>query len=56
MAGHFIDLAIFFTEPEPPAFFLCEVILDGERDDSTDTGEGVGHHRDDGAVAQPHDA
>ena len=33
MAGHFIDLAVFLAEAEPPAFFLREVILDGERDD-----------------------
>ena len=33
MAGHFIHLAVFFVEAEPPAFFLRIVILDGERDD-----------------------
>jgi hypothetical protein len=54
VARHFIDLAVFLAQAQPPAFFLREVILEGERDDGTDTGEGVGHHRDDGAIAQPH--
>ena len=28
MAGHFIELAVFLVEAQPPAFFLREVILD----------------------------
>src|ERR1039457_4205546 len=55
MAGHFIDLTVFLVETQPPAFLLRIVILDGERDDGPDAGEGVRHHGDDGAVAQPHD-
>ncbi|HTT77847.1 MAG TPA: hypothetical protein VMF50_17930 [Candidatus Binataceae bacterium] len=35
VAGHFIDLAVFLAEAQPPALFLREVILAGERDDST---------------------
>jgi hypothetical protein len=53
MARHFIDLAVFFAEAEPPAFFLRVVILNGECDDGTDAREGIGHYRNDGAVAQP---
>jgi hypothetical protein len=55
VAGHFIDLAVFLAQAQPPALFLSEVIFDGERDDSADTGEGVSHHCDDGAVSQTND-
>ena len=55
VTGHFVELAVFLAKPEPPAFFLRIVILDGERDDRADASEGVGHHGDDGAVAQTHD-
>jgi hypothetical protein len=41
MAGHFVELAVFLVEPEPPAFLLRKVILDRERDDGPDACEGV---------------
>jgi hypothetical protein len=53
VAGHFIELAVFLAEAKPPAVFLRVVILDIERDDRPDAGEGISHHRDDGAIAQP---
>jgi len=55
MAGQFIDFAVFLAEAEPPAFFLRKVILNGERHDGPDTGEGVRHDGNGGAVSQAHD-
>ena len=43
------------AEPEPPAFFLREVVLDTERDHGPDEGKGVGHYGNDGTVAQTYD-
>jgi len=43
------------VEPQPPAFLLRKIILDGERDDGPDAAEGVCHHGDDGAITQTHD-
>jgi len=36
-------------------FFYEKVILDGERDDGPNAGEGVRHHGNDGPVAQTYD-
>jgi hypothetical protein len=33
VARHFVQLTVFIVEPEPPAFFLRKVILDGEPND-----------------------
>src|ERR1022692_1647389 len=55
MAGHFIDLAVFLAQAEPPAFLLREVILDAERDDGPDAGEGVRHYCDCCPVAHAYD-
>jgi hypothetical protein len=38
MAAHFIGLAVFPAQPEPPALFLREIVLDSERNDGTDAG------------------
>ena len=37
MAGHFIDLAVFLAQAQPPAFFLRIIILDLEADHGADT-------------------
>ena len=52
---HFVALAAFFVEADPPALAIGEVVLDLHGDDGTDAGERVGHHPDQGAVAQAHD-
>ncbi len=54
MAGHFIDLAVFLAEAQPPPFFLRKIILDSERYHGPDAGESVRHHGNDGAIAQAH--
>jgi hypothetical protein len=54
VTGHFVALAVFLLEAQPPAPLLRIVMLDGERDDGADAGEGVGHHGKDGAIPQPH--
>jgi hypothetical protein len=36
---HFVELAAFFVQAEPPACFLCGVILDGKAHDCTQPGE-----------------
>ena len=56
MAGHFIDLAVFTRGDGATSVFLRVLIVDGECNDGTDTSEGVCHLRDDGVVAQSHDA
>jgi len=38
-----MDLAVFLAEAEPPAFFLRDVIFDGECDDGTDAWDKVKH-------------
>jgi hypothetical protein len=45
--------AAFLVEADPPALAVGKIILDPHRDDGTDTGEGVGHDTDQGAIAQP---
>jgi hypothetical protein len=54
MAGHFIDLAVFLGEAQPPAFLLGVVVLDIERHDRADARKRISHHRDDGAIPQAH--
>jgi len=55
VARHLVELTAFFMQTQPLEFFLRVVILNGKRDDSTDAGEGIRHHGNDGAVAQTHD-
>jgi hypothetical protein len=49
---HFVALAAFFVEADPPALSVGDVILDPHGDDGADTGERIGHDPDQGAVAQ----
>jgi hypothetical protein len=49
---HFVALAAFLVEADPPALAIGKIILDPHRHDGADAGEGVGHHADQGAVAQ----
>jgi len=55
VARHSFSLPSFSWCSKPPALFLRRVIIRGERDDDPDTGEGVCHHADDGAVEQTND-
>ena len=55
VAGHFVDLAVFLAEAQPPAFFPGEVILNGQTHGHAGPGEGVRHHGDQGAIPQAHD-
>jgi hypothetical protein len=55
MRRHFVALAAFLVEADPPAFAVGEIILDPHGDDGADAGEGVGHDADQGAVAQADD-
>jgi hypothetical protein len=52
MGRHLVALAAFLVESDPPALAVGEVVLDPHRDDGADAGEGVGHHADQGAIAQ----
>jgi hypothetical protein len=49
---HFVALAAFLVEADPPALAVGEIILDPHRHHGADAGEGVGHHADQGALAQ----
>src|SRR3989442_1749348 len=51
MAGHLMPFAAFLVEPQPRAPALLKIILDLERDDRTDAGEGVAHQPEQGAYA-----
>lgn len=50
MTRHFVQLT-FFDGAGATSVLLREVILDGERNDGPDAGEGVRHHGNDGAVS-----
>ena len=50
---HFMSLAAFFVQPDPPSLALGVIILDAHGDDRADAGEGEGHHRNQRPVAQP---
>jgi hypothetical protein len=52
VSRHFMALAAFLVQADPPALAVGEVVLDPHRHHRADAGEGVGHDADQGAVAQ----
>ena len=53
MHRHLVLLAAFFMEADVVPLSPRKIVLDPHADDGADTGEGVGHHPDERAVAQP---
>ena len=53
MAGQLRHLAALLVEPDPTPALLDVVVLDPHACCRADTGEGVAHERDEGAVAKP---
>jgi hypothetical protein len=49
--GHFVALAAFLVQADPPRLALGVVILDPHRDDGADPGKGRGHDRNQRPVA-----
>ena len=54
VAGHFVTLAAFFVQANPPAFAGGKVVLDAHRHDGAHAREAVGHHGDQRPIAQTH--
>jgi len=52
---HFVALAAFLVQTDPPTFALGVVILDPHGDDGANPSEGIGHYRDQRAVTQAHE-
>jgi hypothetical protein len=52
MGRHFVALAAFLVQADPPALIVGEIILDPHRHHGADGGEGVGHDADQRAVAE----
>jgi hypothetical protein len=52
---HLVAPAAFLVQPHPPALAFRVVVLDLHRHDSADARQGVGHHRYQRAIAQPHE-
>jgi hypothetical protein len=52
MRRHFVALAAFLMQPDPPALALGVVVLDAHGDDGPDTGKGERHHGNQRPVAQ----
>jgi len=52
MAGHFVALATFFVQSEPPALAVLEVVANLHGDRGPDSGEAVNHRPDQSPVAQ----
>ena len=53
VAGHLVVLAALLPEPHPGPVPLNEHVLGAHLQGGPDTGEGVDHEGDEGAVAQP---
>jgi hypothetical protein len=43
MTGHFVDSAVLLAKPEPPAFFLGEIVVDLQAYDRADPRKAVSH-------------
>jgi hypothetical protein len=54
MTRQFVHLAAFFLQPQPAAASLDVIVFDAQLDHRADAGEGVGHGREQRAIAQRH--
>src|SRR6516225_1308364 len=52
MRRHFVALAAFLVQPQPPALASGVIVLDAHGDDGADAGKTVDHHADQRAIAQ----
>ena len=52
MRRHFMALAAFLVQTDPPALALRKIVLDAHGDGRADAGKGEGHHRNQRPVAQ----
>jgi hypothetical protein len=43
MRRHFVALAAFLVDADPPAFAIGKIILDPHRDDGANTSKRIGH-------------
>jgi hypothetical protein len=55
MRRHFVALAAFLVQADPPALAHRVVVLDAHGDDGADASEGEGHDADERPIAQADD-
>jgi hypothetical protein len=53
MHRHFVALAAFFMQTEPPPFAPGTIVLDAHGDDGADAGKGESHRRNHRSIEQP---